>query len=204
MLQLENEHDLTPLADLLEYPDERTVRAASRCRAACAGTPAGGHLEAFAGEIAALPPESLEEAYVRAFLVAPTAAPYVGVHLFGEESFKRAHFMAQLVERFQALGFSPGSELPDHLGVLLRFADRIDGEERRDLERWCLAVPVTAMHASLVATQNPYRHVLAAIAGVVAPAGVPDEVRSRIVHVAALPDSDGCMGCSIPHGGELS
>jgi nitrate reductase delta subunit len=204
MLELQTKHDLALFADLLDYPIERTASAVESCRAACAGTAANEHLETFAQEIAALPLAALEEAYVRAFLVAPTAALYVGVHLFGEESFKRAHFMARLVERFEELGYSPGNELPDHLGVLLRFAERLGGEERRDLERWCLAVPVTAMHASLDSARNPYRHVLAAVLGIVAPAGVADEVRSRIVHVAASPDSGACMGCSIPHGGELS
>lgn len=149
-----------------------------------------------------MPPELLEEAHVRTFLVAPASAPYVGVHLFGEESFKRAHLMSQLVERFRAVGFEPGNELPDHVAVLLRFARHLGSEELSDLVRWCLAVPITAMHGSLADTRNPYRHLLAALKQTVAPEGIPETVRTSIAQAAATPDPEGCSGCSVQHGGD--
>jgi len=185
------------LADLFEYP--RTDFAGIAARAASAvRTPAvARHLKVFATELAELSPEHVEEAHVRTFLVAPASAPYIGVHLFGEESFKRAHLMAQLVERFRALGFDPGNELPDHVGVLLRFAGHLDADELADLVRWCLAMPVTAMHKALADTRNPYRHLLAALQASVAPDGLPEDVRASIARTAQTPDQEGCFGCSI-------
>ena len=117
-----------------------------------------------------------------------------------EESFKRAHLMARLVERFRDVGFEAGNELPDHVGVLLRFARRLDAEECSDLVRWCLAVPVTAMHAALAGTRNPYRHLLAATMAALAPDGVSEAVSASIARTARMPDQDGCLGCSIQHG----
>jgi nitrate reductase delta subunit len=194
--------DLGLIADLFEYPGSDFAASAERA-AREARTPAVAlHLQQFASEIAALRPELVEEAHVRTFLVAPSTAPYVGVHLFGEESFKRAHLMSQLVERFRALGFEAGNELPDHIGVLLRFARCLDAEELADLVRWCLAMPVTEMHKVLATTHNPYRHLLAALAAAVAPDGLPEDVRLSITRSAATPDPEGCQGCSIKHGGE--
>ncbi len=196
--------DLALLADLFEYPRDGFAEAAGRA-ARDVGAPAvANHLAAFAAEVAGLRPELLEEAHVRTFLVAPASAPYVGVHLFGEESFKRAHFMAQLVERFRAVGFDAGNELPDHVGALLRFARHLDAEELSDLVRWCLAAPVTAMHASLAETRNPYRHLLAALKASVAPDGVPETISTSIARTARAPDPEGCLGCSVQHGGDAT
>jgi nitrate reductase delta subunit len=194
--------DLALLAELFESPHDDFASVAQRA-ARAARTPAvADRLAAFAEEVAGLRPELLEEAHVRTFLVAPASVPYVGVHLFGEESFKRAHFMVQLVERFRAVGFDAGNELPDHVAVLLRFAAHLDADELSDLVRWCLAAPVTAMHAALARTRNPYRHLLAALEASVAADGVPDAIRASIARTARAPDPDGCSGCSVPHGGD--
>jgi len=194
--------ELALMADLFEYPRAEFAAVAVRVAGEVRSPAVALHLEAFAAEVAALAPELVEEAHVRTFLVAPASAPYVGVHLFGEESFKRAHFMSQLVERFRAVGFEPGGELPDHVGVLLRFARCLDADELADLVRWCLASPVSAMHASLSATRNPYRHLLAGLKSSVAPDGVPQEVRASIARAARAPDPEGCLGCSVQHGGD--
>lgn len=194
--------DLALMADLFEYPREEFAAAAQRAAREVGSPSARVHLSAFARDIAELSPELLEEAHVRTFLVAPASAPYVGVHLFGEESFKRAHLMAQLVGRFRAVGFDPGNELADHVAVLLRFAGHVDSEELSDLVRWCLAVPITAMHGSLADTRSPYRHLLAALKETFAPEGIPETVRTSIAFAAATQDPAGCGGCSVQHGGD--
>lgn len=191
---------LALIAGLFEYPRAGFIADAQRAAREAADEAARQHLSEFANEIGALQPELLEEAHVRTFLVAPASAPYVGVHLFGEESFKRAQFMAQLVEHFRRVGFEAGNELPDHVAVLLRFARHLDADERADLMRWCLALPVTAMHASLAETRNPYRHLLAGLKACIAPEGVPESVRASIARTAQAPDQDGCSGCSVKHG----
>jgi len=194
--------DLELVADLFEYPRDEFPARAQRAAREVLDSGSRIHLAEFAAEIAGMSPELLEEAHVRTFLVAPASAPYVGIHLFGEEGFKRAHLMAQLVERFRAVGFEPGNELPDHVGVLLRFARHLEPEELADLGRWCLAAPVSAMHAALAATRNPYRHLLAALKALVAPDGVPETVRASIARAAQTADPEGCLGCSVQHGGD--
>lgn len=190
------------VADLFEYPRDGFPARARQAAREVLDSGSRVHLAEFAAEIAAITPELLEEAHVRTFLVAPASAPYVGIHLFGEEGFKRGHLMAGLVERFRAVGYEPGNELPDHVGVLLRFARHLEPDELSDLVRWCLAAPVTAMHASLAATRNPYRHLLAALKALVAPEGVPEAVRASIARAAQTPDPEGCLGCSVQHGGD--
>ncbi len=195
--------ELALIAELFEYPRAGFAADAQRAAREVSDEAARPHLSAFANEVAGLQPELLEEAHVRTFLVAPASAPYVGVHLFGEESFKRAHLMAQLVEQFRRVGFDAGNELPDHVAVLLRFARHLDADESADLMRWCLAVPVTAMHASLAETRNPYRHLLAGLRACIAPEGVPESVRASIARTAQAPDQPdqaGCFGCSVKHG----
>lgn len=194
--------DLELMADLFEYPREGYVAAVVRAAREVGEPGARIHLAAFATEVAQMPPGLLEETHVRTFLVAPTSAPYVGVHLFGEESFKRAHLMSQLMGRFRAAGFDPGDELADHVAVLLRFARHLDSEELSDLVRWCLAVPIAAMHESIAESRNPYRHLLAALKAAVAPDGIPETVRAAIARAAQTPDPEGCSGCSVQHGGD--
>ena len=194
--------DFALLAELFEYPDAGFAARAAQIAVELHCPATAAHLAQFSSEIAVLSPELMEEAHVRTFLVAPASAPYVGLHLFGEESFKRAHMMAQFVERFRALDFDPGIELPDHLGVLLRFARLLEADERADLVRWCFALPVTAMQRSLVNTQNPYRHLLAGLLFAVAPEGVPEEVHAAVVRAAQAPDLAACGGCTITHGAD--
>lgn len=111
---------------------------------------AGSHL----GEI--------EEAYTRAFDVAPQCVPYVSVHLFGEENYKRGELMSALLSAFARVEFDHGVELPDHVSVLLCFTAHIQGEERRELLNLCLREPLTRMTAALKRGQNPYGHLLQA------------------------------------------
>ncbi len=205
MIEVVNNHvaDLALIADLFEYPRSGFVADAQRAAREVSTEAARQQLSAFAADVASMQPELLEEAHVRTFLVAPAAAPYVGVHLFGEESFKRAHLMAQLVEQFRKVGFDAGNELPDHVAVLLRFAQHLEANECSDLLRWCLALPVTTMHASLAETRNPYRHLLAGLKACLAPDGVPESVRASIARTAQAPDQPdqaGCSGCSVKHG----
>ncbi len=156
---------LASLAPLLDYPGERAIAAALDCRSALAGeypeaaAAVGDFLEWIANE----PMEAQQEAYTRTFLVMPSCVPYVSVHLFGEESFRRGRLMADLRDAFDRAGFEPGSELPDHLAVLLRFAPCLSPEEFDELVRYCLKAPVAAMAASLGRTRNPYLHAIEAL-----------------------------------------
>jgi nitrate reductase molybdenum cofactor assembly chaperone NarJ/NarW len=156
---------LASLATLLEYPCGRSISAAIACRSAIAtdlpeaAAAVGRFLEWLANE----PAEAQEEVYTRTFLVMPSCVPYVSVHLFGDESFRRGRLMARLREAYDGRGFDPGTELPDHLAVLLRFAPLLDPEDLDELVRCCLAGPVAKMVGQLERTRNPYLHVLEAV-----------------------------------------
>jgi len=141
------------LADLLEYP----------------GAGFGKHLDAaegvadgFVRPMRMLPDGEREELFSATFDINPSCVPYAGVHLFGEENFKRGELMAALSARYGETGFVPNGDLPDHLANLLRFAARVDEAERRELTKFCILGPLGKMTASLDAA-NPYRALLESV-----------------------------------------
>lgn len=144
---------LLPLARLLEYPgsDFETVLA----------TAMDGE-EAFAHTMRTLSPESREELFTATFDITPSCVPYAGIHLFGEENFKRGEFMAALNARYEQAGFSATDDLPDHVANLLRFAVECEEAERRELAEFCLLGPLETMRAG-IHEENPYRLLLATV-----------------------------------------
>ncbi len=103
------------------------------------------HRERFSGMVF----EAREELFVSTFDLGAACAPYVSVHLFGEENFKRAAFLAALRGRMEVLGFNWGSELPDHVGALLRFVGALERTEAEELTRYCLLGALVKMKATL-------------------------------------------------------
>jgi len=152
----------TSLGDLLKYPAPgylgRTMLLARELQTACPA--AAAHIEVFADEISAQPLEKLQETYTRAFDISPHCIPYISVFLFGEENFKRATLMAGLKERYVENGIDLEGELPDHLGVILRYANVFDDDEWRELACWCVPGPLKEMVRGLTRAKSPYRHVL--------------------------------------------
>jgi nitrate reductase delta subunit len=104
-------------------------------------------------------PDEREELYTATFDLCPACVPYVSIHLFGEENYRRGRFMAALLERYAQEGFATGGELPDHLAVLLRFAAQTHAAEQRELTQFCLLGPLRRMQESL-AEEHPYRALL--------------------------------------------
>jgi nitrate reductase molybdenum cofactor assembly chaperone NarJ/NarW len=178
---------LTTLAGLLEYPGrefhERLAGNGTDCQSAApqvsklpnarADTEPGrldigdradlkSALQRFVGAMSALSPDEREELYTATFDVMPACVPYVSIHLFGEENFKRGEFMAGLQARYAEAGFSAGGELPDHLCVLLRFAAQAGETERRELVEFCLLGPLGRMMEGL-SEANPYRALLESV-----------------------------------------
>jgi len=104
---------------------------------------------------------------LRAFDITPLAVPYLSIHLFGEENYRRGEFMARLLEAYGKAGLDCGGELPDHLSILLQFAAKLEGEERRELLEFCLTEPLQKMEAPLKRAGHPYEFLLQAIRDVV-------------------------------------
>ncbi len=81
----------------------------------------------------------------------------IGYQLFGD-TYKRGEFLAQLNARFREHGLDVAGELPDHLGMVLRYLAR--------------ATDTDLVHEGVVPTlkrmveqldHNPYRNVLRAV-----------------------------------------
>ena len=142
-------HTLTRLGRLLEYPRHG--------RLACSGEVPGLDLSA----LAALTPDQREELYTATFDVNPRCLPYLSIHLFGEENFKRGEFMAALHHQYETRGFDRGRELPDHIGTLLRYAATLEDPERRELAEFCILGPLGKLIAALDG-DHPYRPLLVA------------------------------------------
>lgn len=162
------------LGRLLAFP--RPAAFAADLAAAEAGLAepmpaAAAALAAFRAAVGGLGNDGLEDLYSRTFDLAPRCVPYLSVHLFGAESFKRARLMTGLDEAYRRAGFDRGGELPDHLGVVLRFADAFGAEDWEELLALCLGRPLARMRADLAAADNPYRHLLDAVRLVL---GLPD------------------------------
>jgi nitrate reductase molybdenum cofactor assembly chaperone len=119
----------------------------------------GDNLAAFRAALRVLEPEAREELYTGTFEVTPRCVPYVSIHLFGEENFKRGEFMAALHHRHASLDLDPGVELPDHLAVMLRYAAALQEPQRRELVEYCLLGPLAKM-INLLSHNEPYRHLL--------------------------------------------
>ncbi len=114
-------------AQLLEYPRGSVAEAARACQALAAleHPEAASKLAEFAAMAEATPPGQLEEIYTRTFDLNGLCYPYVGYHLFGE-SYKRSLLLVGLKERYRAVGLDTGSELADHVAVVLRFLGILD------------------------------------------------------------------------------
>ena len=125
---------LALFARLLDYPAPGLDDTAHECAALAAdhSPEAAALLRGFQDFVEATPLGQLEEIYTGVFELNAAFYPYVGYHLFGE-TYKRSVFLLELKQRYAAHGFVSGSELADHVAVLLRFVsictDAALGEE---------------------------------------------------------------------------
>ena len=160
------------LGALLDYPAEDYFdrMAACRCRLHGSFPDAAQAIGEFQDHLAGCTLGAVEEVYTGTFDVGSRCIPYVSVHLFGEENVKRGVLMARFLDAFVRYEFNPGSELPDHLGVLLRFMPYLSREEGEELRDLCLLEPVGKMVELLKKTENPYAPLLSAMQMVLATA----------------------------------
>jgi nitrate reductase delta subunit len=114
-------------AELLEYPQIGLSQSVRECEALISprNPEAAALVHAFRSFVEEASLGQVQELYTRTFDLDATYHPYVGHHLFGE-SYKRSAFMVGLKERYQAYDLVVEGELPDHLGVMLRFLSLCD------------------------------------------------------------------------------
>jgi nitrate reductase assembly molybdenum cofactor insertion protein NarJ len=173
------------LGPLLAYPRRERfatdlARAEGRLLEAGAAEAAEA-LEAFERAAARRSFDELEDLYTRTFDLTPVCAPFLSVHLFGQESFRRARLMAGLEETYRRAGYDRGTELPDHLAVVLGAAEVFADDEWEELVEQVLARPLARMKGALSGgpangpPRNPYRHLLEAVRLALGVAEVPEE-----------------------------
>ncbi len=118
---------LADFATLFSYPSEKMVinRSCELARKNMKTINSEGEedLEFFQNYIGKHDIGYLEESYTGIFELNPTIAPYVGYHLFGE-SYMRSIFLSELKTRLKLHNYNYGSELPDHITVLLTFLSK--------------------------------------------------------------------------------
>jgi nitrate reductase molybdenum cofactor assembly chaperone NarJ/NarW len=153
-------------AEIVDYPKRELPEHVSECIRCI--TPVCGQaaelLEDFRTKLLALGLAQVEELYTASFDMKPDCSPYIGHHLFGEDG-RRNLFMARLNEEYGASGFERGSELPDHLVVLLRFLarKRAETETTRELIVECMVPALGRMVEPLAACGHPYTSALRAL-----------------------------------------
>jgi len=119
-------------AEMLDYPHPGLIRAV---RKATEMVPADGGqtsalLESFRDFLEITPAGRIEEIYTATFDFAGAFHPYIGHHLLGD-SYQRSALLVGLKERYRACAVEAGSELPDHLTVVLRFLAACDDAKLR-------------------------------------------------------------------------
>jgi len=153
------------LARLLEYPGPNLARLAA---GAAGERPGDKGLAAFAAWAEAADPRGAEELYTRAFDLHAPCCLEVGWQLFGE-SYKRGSFLVRLRQAARRHGVGEGTELPDHLIIVLRLLGRLgDDEDPRGLVEEAIVPALVKMQAGLDAAGDdfaPYRALLAAVQG---------------------------------------
>ncbi|MEW5956123.1 MAG: molecular chaperone TorD family protein [Chloroflexota bacterium] len=115
------------MAQILEYPQSDLAEVVCECEALLSleYSEAASCLREFQDFVAGTPLGRQQEVYTLTFDLDAVCHPYVGHHLFGE-SYKRSAFMLGLKERYQNVGLETGSEVADHLALLVRFLSLCD------------------------------------------------------------------------------
>lgn len=153
---------------LVDYPNEFFIQDVEQLdqsvRASGHTLPVLEPLEKFRDSMGQLSVAELQETYTRTFDLSPVCSPHVGFHLFGE-SYKRGSLMAMLKLEYQTYGIQEGSEIPDHLSLVLKYCSVLAGmEQERELYEELLDLlvcpGVEKMVALFAETTNPYRYLL--------------------------------------------
>ena len=161
---------IAALGPLFEYPDGRFQERYEEALAAATSVSedAAEALRAFWASVAGLSTEYAEELYTRSFDLSPVCVPYVSVHVFGPENFKRAELMTGLASAYDRVGYDRGAELPDHIAVVLSGAPLFDAEEWSDLSNYVLAPALEKMRIALESANSPWRHLACAVQAMLA------------------------------------
>ena len=159
----------SPLAVIvlgLSYPQPGAAETLDRFVGSLGPGPVRHAMESFVEEIAALDLGEWEALHTRTLDLSPLFVPYVG-HVVWGESYRRGAFMSELQREQIDLGVDQHGELPDHLIAILEYLELADHPHSDLME--VLPQAVTTMRKELrkAEADNPYRHVLEALAAAI-------------------------------------
>lgn len=187
-MELNNPSRLYELfADILEYPTSAIYDQSRECVSVLAPIDDSvcKQLKKFLRVAEEISLSHLEEVYTRTFDLQAICVPYAGCHLFGEDPV-RGMFMVKLGELYRSLNFKWDGELPDHIGVMLRFLSiSSGGEERHELIDYCLIPSVKKMVKCFRENDNPYQGILKAVL-----LALEEGVKDVQCHDESLKDND--------------
>lgn len=166
---------LAALGAALEYPTAGWRTRLQDLERQLAGHPSAASIQAFLTATEPYSDAGIAEIYTRTFDLAPQCAPYLGVHLFGEQDARRSQLMVGLASEYKATGHDTGSELPDHLSVVLRSLTRLPAQTRDELVRLCVRPALVSMATQLRSSNSPYEHLVRA------PIALLDTIRASAV-----------------------
>jgi len=132
------------LARMLDYPAEKQQLQTDYelVSTFLNGLQLDSAIASFADFAAASSLAVLQEEYVATFDFNPATAPYLGHHLFGDNQ-KKGGYMIMLKQEFERCGFTPtGTELPDHLSVVLGFLAHLARQEEYETRQPFIAASV--------------------------------------------------------------
>jgi len=156
-------HDL--FADILEPPRPLLPDRVDECVSTLATSQreAAGLMKQFKTFLDRTPLTRMGEIYTGTFGLQAGLYPYVGTHLFGDGSHRRM-FLAGLEEQYQIYNFSTADELPDHLGIMLRFLAQVGDEEEREEMTFLYILPaLKKMLKGFEDQATPYKSVFQAL-----------------------------------------
>lgn len=153
-------------ARIFDYPVRPIAEQINDCAAELAleSAEASVSMAEFQSAVAVKSVGQIQELYTNAFDLRPECTPNLSYHLFGDDG-RRGLFLAEMKGRLEACGIDLGSELPDHLTLLLRYLDLAETEGPALIED-CMLPALCRMVEVLGTTGNPYQHALIALRGV--------------------------------------
>ncbi|MFG3294857.1 nitrate reductase molybdenum cofactor assembly chaperone [Streptomyces sp. NPDC048179] len=159
------------LSLLMQYPDaELTDGRALLAKAVAAlpKSPAAAELAAFTGWFTHEDPDALQRHYVEMFDLRRKSSLYLTYYLHGDTR-RRGMALLALAQRYRAAGWEiDGGELPDHLPVVLEFA-ALAGPGRGEAPLRQHRRGLELIQHALTDAGSPYRHLLAALCGLLPP-----------------------------------
>ena len=122
MLPQESKRLCQLFAEVLDYPSGSMRESASECleQLKIYSPDIADPMQSFVTFTESRNRGELEELYAQTFDLTPATTLYLGYHLFNETP-KRSAFLVKLEEAYKSHDFNSGTELADHLCVLLRF-----------------------------------------------------------------------------------